>query len=131
MCVYMYSFLLKPKTSYEMRSSDLSSDVCSSDLVMILPVKDAVGQVRGITVDSQHDRAGARLGRGDEIDYSARIMMARRLEEGADPFQRLLIGLHPLCAEIRRIIDFAILNEQLGHPVGHVHVEIIDRKSVV
>src|SRR3546814_2858746 len=36
-CAYLYCFLLfKQKTAYEMRTSDWSSDVCSSDLLIIL-----------------------------------------------------------------------------------------------
>src|SRR3546814_10605721 len=31
-CYYMYIFFFKQKTAYEMRISDWSSDVCSSDL---------------------------------------------------------------------------------------------------
>src|SRR3546814_15231923 len=31
-CVYFYFFFFKQKTAYEMRISDWSSDVCSSDL---------------------------------------------------------------------------------------------------
>src|SRR3546814_10935813 len=33
LCAYMYVFFFKQKTAYEMRISDWSSDVCSSDLV--------------------------------------------------------------------------------------------------
>src|SRR3546814_6574490 len=32
MCVYFFFFFFKQKTAYEMRISDWSSDVCSSDL---------------------------------------------------------------------------------------------------
>src|SRR3546814_7979097 len=40
MCVFFYFFFFKQKTAYEMRISDWSSDVCSSDLIERL---DAVG----------------------------------------------------------------------------------------
>src|SRR3546814_10148453 len=36
MCMLYYVFFFKQKTAYEMRISDCSSDVCSSDLVMAL-----------------------------------------------------------------------------------------------
>src|SRR3546814_4039011 len=32
-CIYVFFFFFKQKTAYEMRISDWSSDVCSSDLV--------------------------------------------------------------------------------------------------
>src|SRR3546814_6702404 len=62
----MYVFFFKQKTAYEMRISDWSSDVCSSDLA----------QHRGAGIDRQrmrrdHDRIGrgpgrmVRSGRGD------------------------------------------------------------------
>src|SRR3546814_3091852 len=34
LCVYILIFFFKQKTAYEMRISDWSSDVCSSDLVI-------------------------------------------------------------------------------------------------
>src|SRR3546814_1561387 len=34
--VYFYFFFFKQKTAYEMRISDWSSDVCSSDLVQVV-----------------------------------------------------------------------------------------------
>src|SRR3546814_7347170 len=44
MCLYVVCFFFKQKTAYEMRISDWSSDVCSSDLdkfeVVVLEKKD-------------------------------------------------------------------------------------------
>src|SRR3546814_9133717 len=37
MCIVVFIFFLKQKTAYEMRISDGSSDVCSSDLVQRMP----------------------------------------------------------------------------------------------
>src|SRR3546814_2176288 len=36
-CVFVFFFFFKQKTAYEMRISDWSSDVCSSDLSTIAP----------------------------------------------------------------------------------------------
>src|SRR3546814_5524209 len=36
--MYLIFFFFKQKTAYEMRISDWSSDVCSSDLCFILPI---------------------------------------------------------------------------------------------
>src|SRR3546814_7699274 len=38
----MYFFFCKQKTAYEMRSSDWSSDVCSSDLAVVASSTDAI-----------------------------------------------------------------------------------------
>src|SRR3546814_4198138 len=44
----MYVFFFKQKTAYEMRISDWSSDVCSSDLKLLLkPGNHAVAQLSG------------------------------------------------------------------------------------
>src|SRR3546814_7499986 len=62
MSVYVYFFFFKQKTAYEMRISDWSSDVCSSDLA------------QGHFQHAQHDAvvAGAeRLGGFDQVDAAA------------------------------------------------------------
>src|SRR3546814_13880551 len=44
-------FFFKQKTAYEMRISDWSSDVCSSDLAGdLLPTDDSVDEINGIVV---------------------------------------------------------------------------------
>src|SRR3546814_1573435 len=48
MCGYLYFVFFKQKTAYEMRISDWSSDVCSSDLVLNLDVRET--QARAIEV---------------------------------------------------------------------------------
>src|SRR3546814_3110909 len=42
MCVYI--FLFKQRTAYEMRISDWSSDVCSSDLADMKPAAELLGE---------------------------------------------------------------------------------------
>src|SRR3546814_5327873 len=42
-----YFFFFKQKTAYEMRISDWSSDVCSSDLLVSAPVTDDQGRLIG------------------------------------------------------------------------------------
>src|SRR3546814_3009705 len=39
MCIIVFFFFFKQKTAYEMRISDWSSDVCSSDLVKALMIE--------------------------------------------------------------------------------------------
>src|SRR3546814_2622754 len=55
--LFIYSecfFFFKQKTAYEMRISDWSSDVCSSDLVIV-----HVGGLEGVTaLEGRNDRAG-------------------------------------------------------------------------
>src|SRR3546814_2076591 len=51
MCVFFLFFFFKQKTAYEMRISDWSSDVCSSDLTPLPPA------VAGSARESWHRRA--------------------------------------------------------------------------
>src|SRR3546814_3088723 len=45
-CLLFYVFFFKQKTAYEMRISDWSSDVCSSDLGRVKPEGDSGGWKR-------------------------------------------------------------------------------------
>src|SRR3546814_2578164 len=91
----------KQKTSYEMRMSDWSSDVCSSDLLVKL----------GVTVGSHNDEIG--IAPNCEIHHSASCVAA---------FEDMESGLHAIVLEMRherrpRIEPFPRVNA--------------DRKSVV
>src|SRR3546814_4920205 len=64
-------FFFKQKTAYEMRISDWSSDVCSSDL-RTLEVDDAIGYGAGVTVFSLNlpaDGAPASRGNGVHVAF--------------------------------------------------------------
>src|SRR3546814_3139007 len=66
MCAYvsglcMFVFFFKQKTAYEMRISDWSSDVCSSDLVGDAPETIGSGQLLQL-VDQLLQLGAARLG---------------------------------------------------------------------
>src|SRR3546814_17264208 len=68
----MFFFFFKQKTAYEMRISDWSSDVCSSDL---FPVDDAVDEIDSVLVGRKRhqDTAIARgvAARADEFGLEA------------------------------------------------------------
>src|SRR3546814_5393410 len=59
-CLF-FLFFFKQKTAYEMRISDWSSDVCSSDLDIL-----ALLDVRALQADDERDREVHFLGRGDD-----------------------------------------------------------------
>src|SRR3546814_16717121 len=71
MCVCVFVFLFKQKTAYEMRISDWSSDVCSSDLGGVdRPVRrrqqrDTVGV--GVGGRGQDDRRAGTAVRADQV----------------------------------------------------------------
>src|SRR3546814_14035326 len=81
---------VKQKTAYEVRISDWSSDVCSSDLVVAAPKRVARHRIFGVTVGiHRHGHAVDTLsdGRRDVLE-----MMVRRLiggiEHGVQPADR-------------------------------------------
>src|SRR3546814_8101796 len=51
-CYYFFVFFFKQKTAYEMRISDWSSDVCSSDLTVSFEILN-VRKSRGRSIDDQ------------------------------------------------------------------------------
>src|SRR3546814_3376903 len=92
-------FFFKQKTAYEMRISDWSSDVCSSDLDLLEQIMDRVAEFveqRRRVVDADQRRLAVR-GFGE-------IIVVRR-EDVALAAQRLLaaIGRHPCRSEERRV----------------------------
>src|SRR3546814_2608155 len=50
MCCYFVCFFVKQKTAYEMRISDWSSDVCSSDLTSLLHILSGAARDAGYLV---------------------------------------------------------------------------------
>src|SRR3546814_4651516 len=63
--VFYSVFFFKQKTAYEMRISDWSSDVCSSDLRQAEHLD--LAHCRGLRADAEKDRAEQQEGH-DEID---------------------------------------------------------------
>src|SRR3546814_4590828 len=107
----MYFFLFfKQKTAYEMRISDWSSDVCSSDLLYIQRALDRIaGMTMRLAASGQVERSAALLARlrvgvniadlriiGTMLDPAARDATVRVLEQfrrefdAAQPSPRLL-----------------------------------------
>src|SRR3546814_8310848 len=63
MCVLMFFFFFKQKTAYEMRISDWSSDVCSSDLNGSRVFTNAKSPIKGVVHPTQvSHQAYVRLG---------------------------------------------------------------------
>src|SRR3546814_10537426 len=70
-------FVFKQKTAYEMRISDWSSDVCSSDLVAVLPLP---AEARGLRQRLFHHRGGI-----DEDLERAGMLLHQPAGEGLQP----------------------------------------------
>src|SRR3546814_12273673 len=124
--VLFFFFFFKQKTAFEMRISDWSSDVCSSDLSRAgtrPATRDPRRQRSSRARTACRDRRLARVTGGPEQTLGgsrtpSAARTARRLHPGADGSRRL--GLHPAIATLPAMSD------QLGlcGPPG-------DRTSVV
>src|SRR3546814_4265855 len=96
-------FFFKQKTAYEMRISDWSSDVCSSDLPGIV-----IGSVAhtGDVGEARHQRLFDALSQGD-IDHAATMATTAESQHhqtlGGNRFQR-----HPALVRRQLRIDFGI-----------------------
>src|SRR3546814_1309396 len=86
----MFFFFFKQKTAYEMRISDWSSDVCSSDLSLMILARPGIFEQARAELERQHPGAG-------QIDRLKRHF-AR-----ADLFDERPIGLAIGRSEERRV----------------------------
>src|SRR3546814_7239299 len=77
MCLYMLFFFFKQKTAYEMRISDWSSDVCSSDLILELSRLDAEpGTTTAVDLPAMFE----------QLEDNARIVApAQRIDSRVEP----------------------------------------------
>src|SRR3546814_10176694 len=85
-CVFLIFFFFKQKTAYEMRISDWSSDVCSSDLDRLAAIgfRDPAGALRHIAALTTG------LSRKASIQRHLMPIMIRWFAEGVDPDYGLL-----------------------------------------
>src|SRR3546814_6107794 len=119
--LFLVFFFFKHKTAYEMRISDWSSDVCSSDLLAPLPV----------ALDGLADRlqikapmaAEARILGGDRSARHVAVDLRQR-----QPFAMNLSAVHP-CADHRH--GRGRVDEAIRHHPQHRAGDEEDRKSVV
>src|SRR3546814_11196391 len=98
----LFFFFFKQKTAYEMRISDWSSDVCSSDLALVAEAADA----DRLTLDGEF-AAGLSDGADNLV---LRVLTLMRERHGADRVPPLAIGLTtnlPVAAGIGRASDEA------------------------
>src|SRR3546814_8069831 len=118
---YRCFFFFKQKTAYEMRISDWSSDVCSSDLVGQLQV--AAGRV---TINDQPIELGTQVNEGDEVCVDGKRVQGRA-RDAEHATRRVYIALNKpvgiTCTTERHvagnIIDFVGHRERI-FPIGRL-----------
>src|SRR3546814_18700133 len=97
-------FVCKKKTSYEMRISDWSSDVCSSDLRRIDPGDVDAGRRAPAPQNRYRDAAGLRIGAAEAGGVAARAGLRQKaLHRGRGARQRVR-------SEERRVGDVCVRN---------------------
>src|SRR3546814_2728209 len=126
--VWILVFFFKQKTAYEMRISDWSSDVCSSDLRDVVDVDGDGHAVAGEPPDGaakrrlrEHDRRDD--GRLDEAEGKAEGTVWRSLVDGAVAGHFPRIGMRKP-DHLERTMDFGAcdLVEEAAQEIGRAHV---------
>src|SRR3546814_14984749 len=99
----MLIFFFKQKTAYEMRRSDWSSDVCSSDLVADRRGTSRSRRMTGGGV-GYVGTPGPKPARGDAMTHARAMLDTHPSPPGTLPTDALAAVLHPLeeCAQIGR-----------------------------
>src|SRR3546814_5498017 len=87
MTFYQVFFFFKQKTAYEMRISDWSSDVCSSDLHPVLDGDAAAERLHPLDVAFRN-----RLRMVDDEAGLEGLLLVDPLEDGKEAIDRLVIG---------------------------------------
>src|SRR3546814_7032460 len=104
--IFDWFFFFKQKTASEMRISDWSSDVCSSDLARALPARHVAGAIEAVALlfealPAFHEPIGAQV----RIGPHARLLGHRLDHRAAAPRRRLAqqggIALHRRCEVTR------------------------------
>src|SRR3546814_3412100 len=127
LCLYMssleYFFFFKQKTAYEMRISDWSSDVCSSDLV--LAAAGAVAHLRDVALkEDQQDRV--HFGRRDRPGL---LLAALREKVG--------INIEAAVVAVAHEVEHHVVTERLFQQtaveaiVEHQHLLVGQQRQVV
>src|SRR3546814_10439645 len=118
-------FFFKQKTAYEMRISDWSSDVCSSDLLLLLELDDqrleAADRCRHpVTRSERHERA---KGPGqDQVTLAQRIAEATRLHgEPAERLERIAQAGRAVAGRPLLAVDGERHRQRRGE-IGRAHV---------
>src|SRR3546814_3213179 len=97
--LYFVFFFFKQKTAYELRISDWSSDVCSSDLLDVLVLAGA-GNDRGVFLVDRDLLGGAQHLQGDRLELDAEVFRDQLTTgQDRDVFQHGLAAV----AEARRL----------------------------
>src|SRR3546814_7417399 len=76
---FLFIFFFKQKTAYEMRISDWSSDVCSSDLCFVTP---AAGDDEPVAADADTDDDSADDDEDDDEDEEVEVAGVAAAKEG-------------------------------------------------
>src|SRR3546814_7478032 len=110
-------FFFKQKTAYDMRISDWSSDVCSSDLEVLLSIEQAVVEYRG---KPGLFGAGAPKRVIDGVDIAVRsgeiVALVGASGSGKTTLGRAALGLKELAGGMVRFdgVDIAAMDRRQG-----------------
>src|SRR3546814_3055707 len=114
-------FFFKRKTAYDMRISDWSSDVCSSDLILGMQINQP-RKSEFIKIASEDDVAskGARYACGIGVEVGLAIAARRKMCQD----DLLDLGLGGNFADLltRQMVGYQMLHQQIGRASGRERV---------
>src|SRR3546814_7523705 len=125
-CIFFSFFFFKQKTAYEMRISDWSSDVCSSDL--------EIG-VEALGIDFER-RRGLPLQRAVDLMPLDRALLREVLEDAGNDIARRVerpgVGAAPLEQHRRRaiIVGFRIGAVDQGPDLADTGIPAVGREQI-
>src|SRR3546814_3081594 len=143
MCCCVYCFMLslciccfKQKTAYEMRISDWSSDVCSSDLVKnalrMRPDRIILGEIRGSecfdllsAMNTGHDGSMATLHSNSPRECLARMenmVMMSDIKVPKEAISRQIADSVDLIVQVKRLRDGSRRVTNVTEEIGRAHV---------
>src|SRR3546814_10783266 len=123
MCFCLFIFFFKQKTAYEMRISDWSSDVCSSDLIG--KVRAELDRVGNLIIDTAHLRQ--RLEAALELVAIAEVPAIAAIADGILPGAVFDAALG--FANVAALDQVALAAEPIGRDIIIVELSVVDRKS--
>src|SRR3546814_3181040 len=117
--LFVLFFFFKQKTAYEMRISDWSSDVCSSDLI-------AAGQNLAETLVLEHEVREQQVVIDDHqigrLRIAPRLCDEALLEVFTATAKAVVGGRGDLARDAVIVATFAVAATELGDQIGRAHV---------
>src|SRR3546814_4830959 len=128
----VFVFFFKQKTAYEMRISDWSSDVCSSDLRLVTAIENIIADRPGQAVPFLHKcmekprdaltmQALVAHGPAHDLPHALHLVEAREVHQHGEAGEKLQ-SLGKADEHCQRAGDILVRNDAEGREIGRANV---------